>query len=61
MLQLTGEVDLLGFDLCGDEHGDLVKFVLETFDLGTHVFDCLCRRLLIKVRLLLIDNEVDFL
>ena len=54
-------MDLLSLDLRGDVHGDLVKFVLETFDLGAHVVDCLCRRLLIKVLLLLIDNEVDFL
>ena len=28
IIQLTGEVDLLSLDLRGDEHGNLVKFVL---------------------------------
>ena len=52
---------LLGLDLCGDAHRDLIKFVLQSLNLLANVFDGALAGLLCKVLSMLVNDKVDFL
>ena len=60
-LLLTFEVNLLGLHLCLDVHWDLIELVLKVFNLASHILNCVSRRFLIQVLVLLCNDKVDFL